>query len=134
MSPKLLDSPGGLGLRPAPRHPNQRPAGLPVFGPLDEPSRYTTLYRDASTPLSAYLVLLFVLPAPLVFAPLGAAGSPASVFAIGLFLWWLIARILPTLGAAFGRQPVRAALYGLLAAIMASYLAGSLQPRSAAEA
>ena len=47
----------------------------------------------ASALLTCYLVLLFVVPAGLVFAPLGAAGTPATVFGIVLLLWWVSATL-----------------------------------------
>ena len=39
--------------------------------------------------LVVYLVLLLLIPAQLVFRPLGSPGTPANLWAIGGLVWWL---------------------------------------------
>jgi O-antigen ligase len=91
-------------------------------------------FRDSTGPLIVYLVLLFGLPAQLVFAPLGAAGSPSTVFGMVFFIWWLYARLVPSLGAAVGRQPMRVALLCFQIITLVSFLAGALRPMTSEEA
>src|SRR5450631_111023 len=63
--------------------------------------------------------LLFI---PSRYALTQIAGFVTPAFMVGLFaaLWWGWGRILPSLGAAQGRQPVRMAVYFLLWAAVAS--------------
>jgi polysaccharide biosynthesis protein PslJ len=88
---------------------------------------------DALGGLTGYLLPLFLIPAALVFGPLGAAGSPAALFGLGCLGWWAVARMLPDSWAARGRQPVRVALAVLAIAMFASYLVGNLRPLAADE-
>lgn len=48
---------------------------------------------DAVAGLTAYVVLLLAIPSDRVIGPLGGAGNPASIFALGLLLWWMWFRI-----------------------------------------
>ena len=43
---------------------------------------------DTVTVLTVYLVLLLVVPAPMVITALGQVGGPATLVALGCFLWW----------------------------------------------
>lgn len=79
--------------------------------------------RDAVPLLSIMLGLLFVLPPRLVVGGLGASGRPAIVFAAGLFGWWVLTRIDPSL-ATHGPQPVRWAVGAFLAAMLVAYALG----------
>lgn len=88
---------------------------------------------DAVTVLSAYLFLLVVVPATLVVGPLGAAGTPAGLFATGCLLWWLLARVDRRLGLVRGRQPMRLVAAAFFVAMMASYLAGAMRVAEAVE-
>jgi O-antigen ligase len=75
--------------------------------------------------LAPFLVFLFVIPSRLVLGPLGAAGTPAALVGIGIFLLWVVTTMLP---AARGKlptpQPVRVALFLFAAAIVAAYISG----------
>ncbi|GAA3579243.1 hypothetical protein GCM10022197_40910 [Microlunatus spumicola] len=54
------------------------------------PSRPRPLARlDGVSALTVYLVLLLAVPSVMVMSPLGSAGSPSTVVAVGLFLLWL---------------------------------------------
>lgn len=90
--------------------------------------------RDAGSPIVLYICLLFGLPSGLVFAPLGAAGAPASVLGLGFLIWWLNARLVPRLGVSRGLQPIRIGLYAFQISAVASYLAGALRPMTSEEA
>ena len=77
---------------------------------------------DAVSALKAWLALVLFIPAPLVFAPLGAAGRPAVVAGAGFLVWWLASRLVP-------RPPVRhhalrIALLGYVAVYLAAYASG----------
>ena len=43
---------------------------------------------DAAALVTAYVCLLWFIPSPMVVSALGSAGSPATLFGIGLFLYW----------------------------------------------
>jgi O-antigen ligase len=75
---------------------------------------------DAAAVLAVLVgVLLFI---PSRYAVIQIAGFVTPAFLVGLFgaLWWVYGRMLPSLGAAQGRQPVRMAVYFLLWAAAAS--------------
>ncbi len=74
------------------------------------------------TLLSFYTFLLVIIPSPLVFAPLGAAGSPATIFAAVLLCAYVVAWLHPALAPARGRQPVRMGAIGFACAILATYV------------
>jgi polysaccharide biosynthesis protein PslJ len=71
--------------------------------------------------LTFYLFLLMAIPADLVFSPLGAAGSPATIFALLVFLVYLGLWLRPASYLDRGRQPIR--LVGVLftCVMLASY-------------
>jgi polysaccharide biosynthesis protein PslJ len=75
--------------------------------------------------LSVYLLFLMAIPADLVFAPLGAAGGPATMFALLLFVLYMSARL--RRGVAFGRyrQPIRLAALLFACSIVASYVSAN---------
>ncbi len=75
---------------------------------------------DAVSVLTLYLVLLLAVPAPLVFAPLGGAGSPSAMLAVVCLLWWCVDR-LQRPRALTGFAPVRVAGIGFLVAVLLAY-------------
>ncbi len=77
---------------------------------------------DAVTLLSCYVFLLMLIPSPLVFAPLGSAGSPATIFAVVLMAWYLLSWLHPALAPARGRQPMRVLIILFGCSILASYI------------
>jgi O-antigen ligase len=74
--------------------------------------------------LFVYVGLLLLIPSSLVFAPLGAAGTPATIFGLGALLWWVAAKVagLPATGQ---RSPVRTVLGLVVLCVLASYISGS---------
>lgn len=81
--------------------------------------------RDVVSLLSALLVLTFLVPAQLVFVPLGGSASPATLFGLLLLWYWLVARLVPSLGLDRGRQPIRIGvmiwLWATVASVGAAY-------------
>ena len=76
---------------------------------------------DAVAVLSCYLFLLMILPADLVFPPVGAAGGPATLFALLVFLVYLGIWLRPRAHLDRGRQPIRVVAVLFTCAIVASY-------------
>ena len=83
---------------------------------------------DARAVLTAFVLVLLLIPAVLVVGPLGAAGSPSTLFGLGLLVWWLCSRMLPGGSVARGYQPARIAIGVLGLVVLASYLYGNLFP------
>jgi polysaccharide biosynthesis protein PslJ len=107
------------------------PAGL--YGTAPQPTAFAERRRfDPAWLVSAYIVVLLVIPSPLQIGPLGAAGGPANMVGLAALAWWACARFLPG-GMAWGFSPVRWALVGFGATIFAGYLAASLRPLTAIE-
>jgi polysaccharide biosynthesis protein PslJ len=77
---------------------------------------------DAVALLSCYVFLLMLIPSPLVFEPLGSAGSPATMFAAVLLAWYLVTWLHPRLAPARGVQPVRVVTVLFACSIIASYI------------
>ncbi|MGH9055013.1 MAG: O-antigen ligase family protein [Acidimicrobiales bacterium] len=78
---------------------------------------------DSGTFLSLLLALLLIIPSRFVFRPLGGEATPSAVLGL-LALWlWVQGRIVPSLGMARGRQPLRAVVLFFLLANLASWTA-----------
>ncbi len=75
--------------------------------------------------LTIYIALLMFIPSDLVWSPLGGAGGPATMFAVGILGWYLVSwcRSPGRLYRAF--NPVRTAAILLGCAILASYVSAS---------
>lgn len=100
--------------------------------PTTLPAR-STPGQDGATALTVYLVLLLAIPARYVIGPLGAAGTPAQVFAMALTLWWLGHKLASTPAPETRSKPVRLAMLLFLAAATVSYVAANLRPIAGAE-
>lgn len=88
---------------------------------------------DAVALLTMFLVLLMAIPSRLVFAPLGAAGTPATLVGDALLGWYLFTWLNPATELARGRQPVRLAGLIFLCTILATYLSASRHEMSTSE-
>lgn len=77
---------------------------------------------DAVSILTAFVVLLLLIPAPLVVGALGAAGTPAGILGVGCLVWWFVALVLPDSGLARGFNPIRFAIIPFAIAITLSYI------------
>lgn len=82
--------------------------------------------EDSYGLVKLYLILLVLIPAQLVIAPVGALGSPATLLGIGCFLWWLAAHAIPSALPPRGRQPARTALFVFTGAILVTYASAVL--------
>lgn len=100
-----------------------RAAPLAVGGTTPRPHRPA---RDARGVLTVIAVLLLLLPARMVVAPLGGAGTPATIVASVALVWWLCARMVPSSAPPPGGQPVRVAMVMLAGSILLSYAVASL--------
>jgi polysaccharide biosynthesis protein PslJ len=80
---------------------------------------------DAVALLTFYLFLLMAIPSSLVFAPLGAAGGPATLFAVILMVWYMTMRVHPGFEFDTGRQPVRVAGVIFFCVILAAYISAN---------
>jgi hypothetical protein len=82
--------------------------------------------------LLLYAALLYAVPAPLIVAPLGAAGTPAQIVGGGLLAWWVLSQLIvrraPTV-----TNPVHWLLAAFAATLLAAYVAGASRPISAIE-
>ena len=84
-----------------------------------------------------YLVLLLCIPSVLIFAPLGAPGTPSNMLGIGALAWWVCA----TIGGrnpVRGLTPIRVAAASLATAVLLGYANGTangwFSPRRSARA
>ena len=94
--------------------------------------RLSVRRRDASPVVFVYVIALFGIPAALIVAPLGAAGTPAQIIGVGMFVWWagsqLVRHTRPTVS-----NPVHWLIAIFAAAILASYIAGMSRPTTSLE-
>lgn len=82
---------------------------------------------DSSGVLSFYVAVLVLIPAHLIFEPLGAAGTPASMIGMTFVLWWIAARMISSdLPATF--QPTRFGVSLFAATIVVSYVSAAVHP------
>jgi O-antigen ligase len=76
---------------------------------------------DAAALLTAYVCLLWFIPSPMVVSALGSAGSPATLFGIGIFLYWAWHTVRRSERSDGRSHPVRAAMLGLVVAMLVVY-------------
>ena len=89
---------------------------------------------DAVHVLTIVLVVLFALPSRLTFAPLGGAGAPALVLGLGCFGWWAYHQAQRVEPRSVGPQPVRIALFVVIACFLVSYVVAMSRAIEAEEA
>ena len=75
--------------------------------------------------LTAYVVLLTFIPSALVLAPLGGAGSPATLFAFALLGWYVLLWLHPRFALYRGRQPARTAAALFTGIYVAAYVSAN---------
>ena len=78
--------------------------------------------------LTTYVVLLLGLPAQLVVAPLGGAGSPAQLVGLVALLWWATYRLAHGKAGPTSGRRLRVALAALVTSVLLSYVAANLRP------
>ena len=86
---------------------------------------------DAVALLSCYVFLLIAIPSSLVVGSLGAAGTPAAIFAVALFCLYLVGRQHPALALDRGHQPVRVAAVLFGCVFIAAYISANRAPMPA---
>lgn len=101
-----------------------------MTGTQPAPTRHRRGSYDAVTVLSLYLLLLLALPARLVFAPLGGAGTPAQLVALGAAGWWLWDRADRWEPVPPRSHPIRRAMLFFVAAVLVSYVVATTRPTS----
>lgn len=79
----------------------------------------------AVTLLTIYVILLMYIPSALVLAPLGGAGSPATMLAAALAAWYMLLWLHPASGLDRGSQPVRLAALTFTCATLAAYVSAN---------
>ena len=82
---------------------------------------------DARGLLVFFMFLLFMIPARLVIGAMGAPGSPAALFSLGLLIWWLAGQILDHDWNSPGRHPIRLMVMVFTVAALASYIVGTIR-------
>jgi polysaccharide biosynthesis protein PslJ len=93
----------------------------------------TNTAGDAVTFLTIYIVLLLGLPSRYVFGPLGSAGTPAQILGMGALLWWVGHYLSRTYTVVPVSDPIRRAMLGFGAAVLASYAVAMVRPIDAVE-
>ena len=88
---------------------------------------------DAATVLTVYVCLLLAIPSRMVVDPLGSAGAPSTIMAIGAFFWWAWSHVQRSRHAAERHQPVRAAAVGWLLVMLIVYAQAMSSPMPAEE-
>jgi O-Antigen ligase len=88
---------------------------------------------DAATVLTVYVCLLLVIPSRMVVGPLGSAGAPSTIMAIGVFFWWAWSHVQRSRHAVERHQPVRAAAVGWLLIMLIVYAHAMSSPMPADE-
>ncbi len=89
---------------------------------------------DATTVLTAYAVLLYVVPSDRRIAPLGGAGSLASLLATAALLWWGWHQInVSSMKLRPAVQWVRVGAFTFFGACLASYAVSALTPLTASD-
>ncbi|WP_446664586.1 O-antigen ligase family protein [Flexivirga sp. B27] len=83
---------------------------------------------DASAVLSLYVWMFAFIPSVLVFAPLGAAGTPAQMLALLIFLWWGSERLRRGERAHRQGAVIRFALTLYALGMVVSYVAAATRP------
>lgn len=90
-------------------------------------------WPDTVTIATAFLALLILIPAQLVYAPMGGVGKPAVLVALFGGFVWVLSRLVR--GRAPGdRQPVRLALYAYTLVLLLTYILGQARGLPGAEA
>ena len=94
----------------------------------DDVAELTGRRPDAASLLRLWAAVLLLIPAKLVFAPLGSAGSPAQMLGMAGAFWWLTSRVATRLGRSHGFRPVQAAMAAFSFTCLVSYLIATTRP------
>lgn len=95
--------------------------GAELFGAPDMVGRRT----HAVTFLTIYAAMLMFIPSPLIVAPFGGSGSPATLFAVAVLGWYLALWVHPAAALDRERQPVRGAAILFAGVTLAAYVSAN---------
>ena len=87
---------------------------------------HSSIPSGALPALVTYVILLTMIPSQLVVGPLGAAGTPAGILAIGLLVWWAASLAVPQVRRGTGAVPWLLAAFALT--YLVSYAVGIARP------
>jgi O-antigen ligase len=73
------------------------------------------------------MFLLFLIPARLVVGAMGAPGSPAALFSLGLLVWWLAGEIVDHDWNPPGGHPIRLMVMAFTVSALVSYVVGAIR-------
>jgi hypothetical protein len=82
---------------------------------------------DATSMLTVYLVLLLVVPSSLTITALGSVGKPATLWALGLAVWWAASRLQRFVPAPAGAIALKFGILAFVAVVLLSYAAAMLR-------
>ena len=83
------------------------------------------LATRAASFLTIYVILLTFIPSALVLAPLGGAGSPATLLAFALLGWYVLLWVHPRFALYRGHQPTRLAAAIFTCVFVAAYVSAN---------
>ena len=83
---------------------------------------------DGTSALTGVVVVLLAIPSQLVFAPLGAAGSPAQLLGAALALWWVLVWLMGVWHGPHSFSWIRVSALALLTMALVSYVAAMTRP------
>lgn len=89
-------------------------------------------WAGGGTAMVVYLALLLLLPQQLIVGPLGFAGSPATIWGLVCFLWWVWFHV-NRVNAVVGSRAVRWTALLFLAAVLVSYTRAMTHPMAGDE-
>lgn len=99
-----------------------------VTGDLD-PTQVPPSRPDAASLLRLWAAVMLVLPAKLVLAPLGSAGSPAQILGMAGAFWWAASHFLSRLPRTRDLRVVQNAMALFVFACLVSYIVAVTRPR-----
>lgn len=88
---------------------------------------------DATSVLTAYICLLLAIPSVMVVGPLGSAGAPSTIMAIGTLFWWLWFHVQRNWLLFDGFQPVKFAMLAWFVVMLTVYVHAMSSPIPADE-
>lgn len=95
---------------------------------MSEHSRSSSSGMDATSVMTVYIVVLLAIPSAMRVAPLGTAGAPSTILAIGALFWWLWFHVHRNWKIFGGFQPVNAAMLGWIVVMLVVYVRAMSSP------
>jgi O-antigen ligase len=88
---------------------------------------------SAAWMINIYIAALMLIPANLTVSALGSVGTPALLLGLGALVVWLGSQMNRSRSTLSPTQPVRRAMFLLMIAVLASYIAATSRPIGATE-